>query len=189
MAFCFGATLVSWLEYRTKATFVGEPTGGRPNHPGDAEAVVLPNSRMRVRISRIFWEHSLPEDDRPWHAPDVPVQFTYDHYRSQRDPALETILEHTPKPFPDVHWPPERIRRLAGEYEFGGGKKLSLRAEGGRLMASVDGFLQFDLHPAGADTLLTDREGISMSVSREPKVRVEGLLLHVHGKTRVLKRR
>ena len=187
--FSAATTLVTWLEYRTKAIFVGEPTAGRPNHPGDAEIVGLPNSRMRVRVWRIFWQHSLPEDDRPWHAPDVPVELTYQDYKSRRDPALETILSHEPKPFPDVQWSSERVRQLEGEYGFDVDKKLWVRLEGGRLRMSVDGFLQLDLHPAGDNTLLTDRDGISVSFQSFGTGPVRRLTLYLYGKRRILERR
>ena len=182
-------TLVTWLEYRSSAIFVGEPTGGRPNHPGDAEIIVLPNSRMRVRISRIFWQHSLPEDDRPWNAPDIPIELTYQDFRSHRDPALETILLHKPKPLPSVHWSSERLRQLEGDYGFDGDKNLSVRAVGGRLQISVDGFLQVDLHPSGEEAMLTDREAIWVSFHPTPARRVRRLNLHLYGKIRILERR
>ena len=82
------------LEYRTKAIFAGEPTGGSPNHSGDAEPVTLPNSAMMLRVSRIFWQNSTADDDRLWHAPDLPVPVTYEDYRSGRDPVLEAVLDH-----------------------------------------------------------------------------------------------
>jgi hypothetical protein len=182
-------TFVTWLEYRTKAIFVGEPTGGRPNHPGDPETVVLPNSRMRVRISRIFWQHSLPGDDRPWKAPDVPIEPTFQDYRSHRDLALEMILRHEPKPFPSVQWPAERLRQLEGDYSFDVGKNLSIRADGDQLHISIEGLLRLDLHPSGEKTLLTDREGIWLSFQPGVARPVRRLELHVYGKTRVLERR
>ena len=41
------------LERETWALFVGEPTGGRPNHFGDAEAFPLPGSGHVLRCSTV----------------------------------------------------------------------------------------------------------------------------------------
>jgi len=52
--------LATELEARTKAIFVGEPTGGRPNHYGDSESVRLSNSGLVVTPATIYWEDSVP---------------------------------------------------------------------------------------------------------------------------------
>jgi len=54
--FSAAVSLVSDLERETNALFVGEPTGGAPNSPGDPAHVTLPASGLIVRISTIFWQ-------------------------------------------------------------------------------------------------------------------------------------
>lgn len=82
----------NWIEEHTRARFVGEPTGARPNHFGDATTVRLPNSGMPVRISRYRWSARLPWDDRPWIAPHLPAPPAMATAHEHRDPALEAIL-------------------------------------------------------------------------------------------------
>ena len=79
------------LERHTYATFVGEPTGSRPNHYGDTREVELPASGLIVEISELYWQQSDPRDDRPWITPDLPAPLTFDDFLARRDPALEAV--------------------------------------------------------------------------------------------------
>lgn len=89
----------NWLEEHTRTLFVGEPTGGRPNHYGDNEPVTLPHhSDLLVFVSRWSWQARLPWDDRPWIAPHLPAPMTRLQYRENRDPALEAILAYRNEP-------------------------------------------------------------------------------------------
>lgn len=83
----------NWIEEHTRARFVGEPTGARPNHFGDATTVRLPRSGMPVRISRYRWSARYPWDDRPWIAPHLAAPPSMALTRAGRDPALEAIFE------------------------------------------------------------------------------------------------
>ena len=85
----------NWLEEHTRTRFVGEPTGARPNHFGDATTVRLPHSGMPVRISRYRWSARLPWDERPWIAPHLPAPPSMALAREHRDPALEAIFAET----------------------------------------------------------------------------------------------
>lgn len=89
----------NWLEEHTQTLFVGEPTGGRPNHYGDNEQVTLPHhSDLLVFVSRWPWQARLPWDDRPWIAPHLPAPLTSADYRENRDPALAAILAYRSEP-------------------------------------------------------------------------------------------
>ena len=79
------------LERHTYASFVGEPTGSRPNHFGDTREVTLPASGMVVEISELYWQQSDPRDDRPWITPDLPAALRFSDFLAHRDPALEAI--------------------------------------------------------------------------------------------------
>src|SRR5262249_41353861 len=71
--FSAAVSLASDLERETNALFVGEPTGGAPNSPGDPAHVTLPASGLIVRISTVFWQGSDPRDPRAFIGPDLPA--------------------------------------------------------------------------------------------------------------------
>jgi hypothetical protein len=84
----------NWLDQRTEVIFVGEPTGSRPNFVGEGNSIVLPYSGLVANASSRLWQDSVSEDARVWIAPDLVAQMTSDDYRSNRDPALATILAY-----------------------------------------------------------------------------------------------
>ncbi len=94
--FSAAQNLVNQLEKYTNVIFVGEPTGGRPNHYGDARALNLPNSGLVVRASTLWWQDLDPRDQRVWTAPHVAAEMTSADYRANHDPALAAILTYTP---------------------------------------------------------------------------------------------
>ena len=85
--------LVSHVEYNTRAIFVGEPTGARPTHYGDANTFVLDNSKLAVRISTLQHMSPLSVDRRVMTAPHYKAAFSADDHFSGGDPALELIAE------------------------------------------------------------------------------------------------
>ena len=89
---------VNELEEHTNTLFVGEPTGTTPNHYGDAEPIVLPNSGLTVQASTLWWQDVDPRDRRPWTAPQIAVDLTSADYRANRDPVLAAILEYADRP-------------------------------------------------------------------------------------------
>ena len=82
------------LERETFATFVGEPTGGAPNHYGDAAAFTGAVTGISALVSTLAWFDSYPQDTRPWILPDLPVNETFADWLAGRDSALETALSH-----------------------------------------------------------------------------------------------
>jgi len=80
------------LDVKSSAVFVGEPTGGRPNLYGDTRRVILPTSHIRVNVSSRYWEKSTPDDQRPWIAPDIPVELSSTNYFAGVDPVLDAAL-------------------------------------------------------------------------------------------------
>jgi hypothetical protein len=65
--------LIVDLEASTNAIFVGEATGGSPNHFGDAVEVELPAAGLIARVATIHWETAGPDDERLTHEPDIEV--------------------------------------------------------------------------------------------------------------------
>jgi tetratricopeptide (TPR) repeat protein len=80
------------LDRFTNATFIGEPTGSSPNFIGEEDSFILPYSKMRVNISHLAWQGSIPQDRRVWMAPLIYTPPTFADYRVNRDPALEAAL-------------------------------------------------------------------------------------------------
>jgi len=96
--FSAAQNLVNELDFYTDATFVGEPTGNAPNQYGDARIFELPNSKLRVFISSLYWQGHSAMDTRTWFTPDVFVEATSSDYRAKRDPVLETALRRATGP-------------------------------------------------------------------------------------------
>lgn len=92
--------LVDALEKYSSPVFVGEPTGSRGNHFGDSRVFTLPNSRVSVRTSVFYWQDWHPLDRRPWTAPHLPAELTFEDYRMGRDPAMAAILSDTARTTP-----------------------------------------------------------------------------------------
>ena len=100
--FSAAVSLAVELERETHALFVGEPTGGAPNSPGDPTRVTLPASGLVVRISTLLWQGSDPRDRRPFIAPDLPVMESWADWLGRRDPALAAIQSYAPRAASDA---------------------------------------------------------------------------------------
>ena len=94
--FSAAQNLVNQLEKYTEATFVGEPTAAHPNHYGDSRPFTLPNSRLSVRASTLWWQDLDPRDERFWTAPEIAAETSSEDYRKNIDPAFEAILNYKP---------------------------------------------------------------------------------------------
>jgi tetratricopeptide (TPR) repeat protein len=94
--FSAAQNFVNEFEKYTSATFVGEPTAGRPNHYGDGRPVRLPNSRLTAQVSTLHWQDMDPRDDRPWTAPEIAAANNSTDYRNGDDPALNAIISYRP---------------------------------------------------------------------------------------------
>jgi hypothetical protein len=92
--FSAAQNLANRLERETFALFVGEPTGGAPNHYGDARMFTGDATGITAIVSTIPWFDSYPQDRRQWIMPDLPVPATFADWRSGRDAALEATFAH-----------------------------------------------------------------------------------------------
>lgn len=94
--FSAAQNFVNELEKYTNAVFIGEPTAGHPNHYGDNRAITLPNSKLEVRVSTLYWQDMDPRDDRAWTPPEIAAELSSEDYRTGRDPALQAAIEYRP---------------------------------------------------------------------------------------------
>lgn len=81
------------LKQEAGAIFVGEPSGGRPNHYGEVRTFELPNLGRTVQYSTKYFTHYDPADgsDPPALMPDRMAPPSFPAYVQGRDPALEAI--------------------------------------------------------------------------------------------------
>ena len=96
--FSAAQNLANNLELHTHAVFVGEPTGGSPNHFGDSLPLILPNSKIPIGLSSVWWQDMDPRDQRLWIGPDIAAQLSSTDERDGLDPALVAIRAYQPEP-------------------------------------------------------------------------------------------
>ena len=84
--------LTGQLDTHTQVIFVGEPSGSRPQFVGEGNSFILPFSGLNVNVSNLFWQTTFAYDRRMWIPPDIRAEFTSQHYKTNRDPALEAIF-------------------------------------------------------------------------------------------------
>jgi hypothetical protein len=84
--------LVSALEQRTVARFIGQATADRPNHYGETNIFVTPNSALPIIHASEYYQTSTPDDQRRFRAPDIAVSYTFADYEAGTDAVLETAL-------------------------------------------------------------------------------------------------
>jgi len=85
--------LLADLNRLTDAIIVGEPSGSRPYHLGEAGWFKLPYSGVWGIISSQYHQASKAEDHRIWIAPHIPVALSSDTYFIGEDPAMKQILD------------------------------------------------------------------------------------------------
>jgi tetratricopeptide (TPR) repeat protein len=113
---------VNLLKLNTGTLFVGEPTASSPNHYGDNAPVVLPNSKLIIRLSTLWWQNMESDDTRVWQAPDLTAELTFADYRNGYDPTLDLILRY--KPGPSIA---EIVRAAAENCDYAGAKDALLK--------------------------------------------------------------
>ena len=84
--------LVSALEQRTAARFIGQATADRPNHYGETNIFVTPNSQLPIIHASEYYQTSTPDDDRPFRTPDIAIPYNFSDYALGADPVLATAL-------------------------------------------------------------------------------------------------
>ena len=91
--FSAAANFAADLDRHTKATFIGEPTGGFVKGYGDTVSVLLPKSGINVRIAARYWDFGKGSSDRRLAVnPDRKVNVTIADFLAGRDPVLAAAL-------------------------------------------------------------------------------------------------
>ncbi len=85
--------LVNEFSNYTNAIFVGEPTAENINFFGDNRQVELPNSKLTAYLSFAWWQDKPVWENGPWLAPHLAVEMSFDEYRTNQDPVLQTALD------------------------------------------------------------------------------------------------
>jgi hypothetical protein len=88
--------LIIDLEEQTSAVFVGEPTGGSPNHFGNATMFQLPKSGLNAHVATFAWTTAGDDDKRLAREPDIMVTRESGPFFSGQDPTLITALAEVP---------------------------------------------------------------------------------------------
>jgi hypothetical protein len=89
--FSAGINFLDDLMYKTHATLIGEPTGAGPNHYGDAEFQILPNSGIFYFLSTRKWEGHDPLDTTNTILPNIMVNYSFKDYEKGKDPWMEKV--------------------------------------------------------------------------------------------------
>jgi C-terminal processing protease CtpA/Prc len=88
----FSAAIIDAVKWRneTNATFIGEPTSGKPNHYGAVKNFSLPNSNLKIQYSTTYAKTS--NDERDSFIPDKTMELSIDDYVNKKDPVLDYIV-------------------------------------------------------------------------------------------------
>ncbi|MFZ2053888.1 MAG: hypothetical protein WAU81_06785 [Candidatus Aminicenantales bacterium] len=79
------------LKKETPAVFAGEPTGGKPNHYGEVQMFLLPQSGLAVTYSVKYFRVVGGDPDSL--MPDLLVEPELADYLQKTDPVLERVLK------------------------------------------------------------------------------------------------
>ena len=91
--FSAAANFAAEIDRDTRATIVGEPTGGGVETYGDTTPVLLPSLGWYVYVAARYHARTRgPNDHRLAVAPNIRVELTSAQYFAGRDPVLERAL-------------------------------------------------------------------------------------------------
>ncbi|MFH2094886.1 MAG: S41 family peptidase [Bacteroidota bacterium] len=92
--YTFSSAIINAMDFKenTHAIFVGEETGGKPNHFGEVRCLTLPASGMNVCYSTKYFKHT--EEDLNTIHPDVYIEASFQDFKKGIDPVYEWIKEN-----------------------------------------------------------------------------------------------
>ena len=83
------------FEEYSYAMFVGEPSGAKPSHYGDARRIVLDNSGVTIRVSTLYWNSWLANDFRDAIQPHLDAPLSSGDFFSGNDPGWQAAVSYT----------------------------------------------------------------------------------------------
>jgi tetratricopeptide (TPR) repeat protein len=113
--------LVNELDNYTNAVFIGEPTGENINFYGDNNELILPNTKTPVYLSFAWWQDKPQWENDDWLTPHIAVDMSFNDYRSNKDPILETALN-----FNDSNFVLDPMQYMTDLYTSGQQEKLAV---------------------------------------------------------------
>jgi len=90
--FSSAALNVYYLKFNSKAIFVGEATGAKPNHFGEVKYLELESSGLMIRYSTKYYE-LVEDDNQPTFRPDIECEVSFRDYIEGRDKCLEAVRQ------------------------------------------------------------------------------------------------
>jgi len=81
------------LKERLGAVLIGEPTGGKPNHFGQLDSFVLPNSGLTISHSTKRFQKVKGDPDAV--EPDILIEVGSADFFAGKDPVLDTALNYS----------------------------------------------------------------------------------------------
>ncbi|NOH16111.1 S41 family peptidase [Clostridium cochlearium] len=89
----FSSAILNSIDFKneTNATFIGEPTGGKPNHYGEVKFIKLPNTEMEVSYSTKYFTSS--KEDTPSFMPDKIIEPSISDFLNKKDSIMENIIK------------------------------------------------------------------------------------------------
>jgi len=92
--FSAAANFAAEMDRATRATIVGEPTGGGVETYGDVTQVLLPTTGWQINVATRYHDRRRgPRDRRLAVAPDLRVDLTSAEYFAREDPVLARALK------------------------------------------------------------------------------------------------
>ena len=87
----FSSAIINAMDFKqqTKAIFVGEETGGKPNHFGEVRNFQLPSSGLIINYSTKYFTRT--KEDLKSIIPDVIIESSFLDYKKGIDPVYEWI--------------------------------------------------------------------------------------------------
>ena len=163
--------LTSMLELNSKAIIIGEPTGEGPNSVSDGTSIELPNSKIRVSLTKKYWPTSWPEDKRLFISPHKAVAYSFKDYQSAIDPWMAKVFQYKPRINPETSISKSVTEFLVGKYLVNDRQlkisvvedKLFMSTE--RKMASFFGF-NTQLYAVSPGKLGTDIDDVYLHYSK-----------------------
>ena len=132
----------------TNAVTVGDIAPGPLNWCSDTIEFLLPNSRLMVSISTMFWQEGSATDNRGYYPPEYYMPLTFKDYSSFTDPVLDAIKNNEVKSLKDI-----LFHDGVNEFwsEFRRREKVYGPAEGWFPYTSFDiaRYVYYTLYPAG----------------------------------------